>query len=1360
VTSTEDDAEFTGATTRTPKDVYLQIVPLKLHGEGSRTADTYGLLDNGSQSTLIREDMAKQLGLQGKNRTINFGTVTDQKRIKVCEVQLHASARNGDNKTEIASAYVRPPSQFNMPSKPSPDGFDISKYMALDGINIDEVNPEDITILIGGNVPKAVLASESRYVSEDLPVAVKTIFGWTLFGPTYAEGERRTLPPPTEAVNLAVQSLWKEEMQPPKVHCNLMMSAADIALHKSVERLWAQEECGIQPAKDLAMSRQDIEAMETLEKGTIQLENGQYQVPMLWCNEETVLPNNRPMADKRFLLLERRLRRNSSTFKGMKAVIDGYLEEDPPYARKMSKEEAEKLSPRTHYLPIHPVVNPNKPGKVRVVNDAAAVYQGQSLNSNLLSGPDLLTSLVGILMSFRCHAVAIAADVEAMFHRVRVSPEDSDSLRFLWKEDILSNDPPDTYQMLVHIFGAKDSPACANYALKRIARDHGSDYEPATVECVLKYFYVDDLLRSLLNENAAIKTAHELISLLKRGGFRLTKFLSNSKTVLDALPQTEVSPSVLLDLDVERLERALGVFWDTANDVLTFKANLKENPPTKRGVLSTSASLYDPLGFIVPFLITARIILQELWRRDVGWDEVLEGDLRVLWDRWLDGAKKVADIKLNRRYIMSDEPISVIQLHVFCDASEAAYGCVAYLRVSLKSGTHVCSFVMSKSRLAPIKTITLPRLELNAARAGARMSHLVVHSVDLPIEAVHYWSDSTLTLQYINNKKHRMKVFVANRVTEILQFTVPEQWHHIPGTINPADILSRGVYDPVKLATGVWFDGPEFLAEEEAKWPSSSLPELDVDDPEIKRKTILIALGLAKPSRGDRIDVDTFSSWVRLRRVVAWIVRFAHNLQKGNEKKVGSLQVAEIMVAERFLVKDSQHTAFESEIRVIREGSYLPDSNKLSALSPWLDEHGVLRVGGRLTYLPIPSEAKHPAILPRNHTITRLMIDWLHRSNGHVGREHVLSLLRENYWVIAARTAINSVLRLCFLCKVRRARRQFPMMANLPTDRAAIEEAPFTNCGVDLFGPVLIKQGRKQLKRWVVLFTCLTVRCVHLEYVETAETDSFINSMRRFTNRRGCPKKMRSDNGTNFRGASAELKEVITNLDQAAISDFATGLQIEWDFNPPKAPHMGGIWERMVRSVKEVLYGLLKDHVLTDPQLHTVLTEAEHIVNSRPITHVSDDVNDLEALTPNHLLLGRHRNWSAIIDTSCTDVFSRKKWKQVQGIRATFWDRWRREYLPTLSRRPKWRKEKINFQPGELVLLRDDDFTKRNKWPLARITKVLPGRDNVVRVVEIKTKDGEYTRPVAGLYKLEGNMDDVRQGRGCVTDGEECGTES
>ena len=276
-------------------------------------------------------------------------------------------------------------------------------------------------------------------------------------------------------------------------------------------------------------------------------------------------------------------------------------------------------------------------------------------------------------------------------------------------------------------------------------------------------------------------------------------------------------------------------------------------------------------------------------------------------------------------------------------------------------------------------------------------------------------------------------------------------------------------------------------------------------------------------------------------------------------------------------------------------------------------------------------------------------------------------------------------------------------------------------------------------KRWVILFTCLTIRCVHLEVVEDCETDAFINAVRRFVNRRGCPSDVFSDNGSNFTGACTEVEEFVRKMDKEKITNFATSFSINWHFNPPAAPHMGGSWERLVRSVKEVMYGLVKNHILTDPQLLTLLTEAESIINSRPLTHLSEDVNDLGALTPNHILLGRHRNWASITNIEDCDINSRKKYKQVQAIANVFWKRWRMEYLPTLTKRPKWRRKKPSYKIGELVLLQDDDV-KRGKWPLARITKVMPGSDDVVRTVEIRTKTGIYKRPVAKLLKLEDNI--------------------
>ena len=435
---------------------------------------------------------------------------------------------------------------------------------------------------------------------------------------------------------------------------------------------------------------------------------------------------------------------------------------------------------------------------------------------------------------------------------------------------------------------------------------------------------------------------------------------------------------------------------------------------------------------------------------------------------------------------------------------------------------------------------------------------------------------------------------------------------------------------------------------------------------------------------------------------------------------------------------------FAGEIHSLKSGKILKPSHRLAKLCPQLDTDGTLRVGGRLRNIAVPMAMKHPPILPGTHPVTKVIVEWTHRKKGHVGPDHVLSLLRELYWILGARTAVRQVINACFFCKVRRAQQQFPFMANLPVCRAAIGEPPFSHCGVDLFGPVQVKQGRKRLKRWVVLFTCMTVRCIHLDVVDSCETDSFISTLRRFTNRRGCPHSMYSDNGTNFKGASTELKEFVDKLksDEDKIKEAVSVQHIKWTFNPPAAPHMGGAWERLVRSSKEIMYGLVKDQVLTDPQLYTLLTEVEMIINSRPLTHLSDDVDDYEPLTPNHILLGYHRNWSSITDTSELDLTSRKKWKQVQSLQAMFWSRWVKEFLPLLNKRHKSLGKRANLKEGQLVLIHQDD-KKRRKWPLARITKTMPGRDGVVRVVEVKTKDGTYTRPATKIYLLEDDLNDT-----------------
>ena len=738
------------------------------------------------------------------------------------------------------------------------------------------------------------------------------------------------------------------------------------------------------------------------------------------------------------------------------------------------------------------------------------------------------------------------------------------------------------------------------------------------------------------------------------------------------------------------------------------------------------------------------MILQELWRRKCEWDSVIDQDIQKIWKNWTANIKDISEIKIQRCYTGSDEQnVEKIELHIFCDASNLAFGCVAYLRICYIDGRFRTSFVMAKSKLAPIRTMSLPRLELSSAVSAVRLCKLIMNELELEINQVYFWTDSTLNLQYISNEKFRFKTFVANRIAEIHENTDRSQWKHIPGNMNPADLVTRGVSVPRDLLKEnkfgtCWLRGPAFLTTN-IDWPHQielSGNESIVHDQEVNRNRIFMTLE-TRIQKENLISFDRFSKWNRLKRTIAWCTRFISNIRQ-KDKQTGQITCNEMENSKKILVRNIQQEIFNEEIQALTNKSHIRNSG-LKELTPFIDDENILRVGGRLRRFNASREAKYNMILPKDHKVTDLIITHFHTKNGHAGVEHTLAELRQEYWVVHGRSAVKKVIRKCFFCNVRRAKHMYPFMADLPVGRLAMDKPPFAHSGVDLFGPMYIKQGRKRLKRWVVLFTCLTVRCVHLEVVENADTDAFINALRRFVNRRGCPDVLHSDNGSNFVGASNELKEFRKEIDNKKVEDYCTNVKIKWEFNPPLAPHMGGVWERMVRSTKEVLSGLMADKVVTDPQLYTLLTEVESILNSRPLTHVSDNPNDLEALTPNHLLLGKYKKWEFVASVGDKEVSSRRKWRQVQALASMFWERWRREYLPEKTKRNKWNKVNQEIMPGELILI-NDDVVKRKAWSMGRVVQLMPSDDGIVRVVKVRTKDGVYTRAVAKLRRLEGNL--------------------
>ncbi|PFX34669.1 hypothetical protein AWC38_SpisGene505 [Stylophora pistillata] len=372
------------------------------------------------------------------------------------------------------------------------------------------------------------------------------------------------------------------------------------------------------------------------------------------------------------------------------------------------------------------------------------------------------------------------------------------------------------------------------------------------------------------------------------------------------------------------------------------------------------------------------------------------------------------------------------------------------------------------------------------------------------------------------------------------------------------------------------------------------------------------------------------------------------------ERQTMCLSAADLEGAPLALCKQAQIESFKDDYEDLQAYRALSSNSPLLPPQPVLVD-GIIRVGGRLTKAPVPFEAKHQALISPVHPLSRLLVQDIHERHFHVGREHTLALVRQQFWILRGRSFIRRIINGCLLCKRRRAKPTVAVMASLPRERLALSEPPFTNTDVHYFGPVSVKRGRVTEKRWECIFTCLTTRAVHLELAGDLSTDSFIMTLRRFRGRRGNPKTIRSDNGTNFVGANRELGEALKSLSQGRITGELAREGITWYFNPPTSPHMGGIFESMVKQVKRAMKTVINDQVLPEKTLHTVLVETEAIVNSRPLTPVSDDPNDFEALTPNNFLIGRASPNSPPGRFEEREINSRKRWRMVQALADMIW---------------------------------------------------------------------------------------------------------
>ena len=592
-----------------------------------------------------------------------------------------------------------------------------------------------------------------------------------------------------------------------------------------------------------------------------------------------------------------------------------------------------------------------------------------------------------------------------------------------------------------------------------------------------------------------------------------------------------------------------------------------------------------------------------------------------------------------------------------------------------------------------------------------------------------FWTDSMSVLYMIRNSAKRFPVFVSNRLAQIEDRSTFSQWHFVSSSDNPADDGTR------PCSVNRWLTGPSFLQEPESLWPQPPhyLPDLPAEFEIVKQTVAGTEVAVSDGDMEERFA--RFSSFYRLKRTVARILRLKGRLLR-RPVPTGPLTVDEMHQAEMTVIAAVQREAFPKDYRRLETQNSPGKIVKLSLqkLNP-IHVAGVLRVGGRLRNAPLDFDAKHPIIMPANSQVTRLLIEQCHKDVGHSGSSHTWSVLRERYWILKGAATVRKILGKCIFCQRRNSAFGKQYMADLPSCRVTPGNPPFFFTGIDYFGPIMVKQGRNRLKRYGCVFTCLAMRAVHLEMSYSLDTDAFINALCRFISRRGNPHTIYSDNGTNLVGGYLELKRSLKDLDQSTISDHLNRKEIRWRFNPPYASHMGGIWERVIRSIKRVLSAICSEQALTDDVLLTLFAEAEHIVNSRPLTPVVLDHEGGVRLSPNHLLLLRAEDHS-IGTFNHRDSYVRRRWRQVQYLTDQFWLRWRKEYLQTLQTRQKWQDVEPNFAVDDLVLVSDENST-RGKWPLGRVVQTFPDKFGHVRQVLVRTQSKTLKRSITKLCKLD-----------------------
>lgn len=1252
------------------------------------------LLDSGSQASFITERCVQRLRLNRRSISVPINGLG-------ASAAGHASSMASFKiKSCVDSAFILDLDALvlnKLTGQLPTNELSVRTIPKFSGITLADpqfFRPGDIDILLGADAYGKILLNG---IIPGQPTAQNTRLGWVLFGPVSTDSN---------------------------VVSNVVTINLHLELMESLRKFWTIEEIG-----DVSTATEEETRCEQFfRENHYRNDCGRYVVKLPFKDPMPNLGNSYQIAHKRFIQIENRLERNPI----IKRQYDEFMAEYSDLGHmQLDHSPDENVG---YYIPHHFVQKADSSTtKLRVVFDASCkTSNGLSLNENQLVGSKLQDDLSEILLRFRRHKVGVVADIAKMYRQVLVDPSDRKYQKILWRGDKKA-EPPRQWILNTVTYGMAAAPFLAIRSLRQLALDEGANF-PLASATVLSDFYVDDMITGFDNENIAVGQVKELTELLNCGGLDLRKWASNSEMVMKSIPEEkrEIN-SVALELNEQNVVKTLGMFWKPSRDYFCFKINVvRHNKVTKRTILSDISKLYDPLGLVSPTVILAKILMQRLWTSGVGWDDEIPESIAAHWREFSNTLHSLDELEIPRW--LGTNKTEPFEIHAFCDASESAYAACIYLKtISEKSSTRL---VVGKTKVAPTQQVSLPRLELCSAVLLTKLLKFTQKTFKLENVQYYAWTDSQIVLAWLRKLPRNWKTFVANRISYIQSNTLPDRWRHVPSQHNPADCASRGIMPALLLKHELWWTGPVWLNQSESNWPTLSCDSVETDL-ELK-KTLNILISAEVPMLIDNL-LCRYSSFSRLKLVTAYIIRFTANLRREKSNRAcGFLTTAELQGATEYWVKFVQSNEFGAEIQSLKANKEIPRRSRLLTLRPFLDDRGLLRVGGRLSS-NVLSKPLNPLILPQKNPLIDLIVADAHLRLLHGGVKLCLDHIRRTYWIIGARCVVRRHVHKCNICFRQRPKTNEQLMGSLPAVRIT-PARPFLRSGVDYAGPILLKsktgRGSRTIKGYIALFICFVTKAVHVEIVSDMTTNAFLAAFRRFISRRGRCADLFSDCGSNFVGAQRELGVLLkATLAENSIPKVMAEEGTNWHFIPPGAPHVGGLWEAGIKSVKHHLRRIVGQTKLTFEEMATTLAEIEACLNSRPLCAQSDDPDDISALTPGHFLVGDSLMVLPEPNVTSVPVNRLTRWQLTKQLSQHFWYRWRMEYLSTLQQRPKWFRPRVNVEVGQLALIKDERFPP-GKWPLARVIAVKPGKDGLVRTVSLKHHGGVTERCIQKICIL------------------------